>query len=124
MNSLEKSVDVNNDAQMVELGIRPPKWYPIVFNRDPKSKVHKERLIHKHDATGSWSGPIKRVPLNGKLIVYMDSIVDKTTHSHTCGQSDISRILGIHEKSAKVLKYSWNGKTYNKTTLPSYYRGM
>ena len=34
MNSLEKSVDVNNDAQMVELGIRPPKWYPIVFDRE------------------------------------------------------------------------------------------
>lgn len=120
--NLKTPVDVNNDAEMVELGIRVPKWNPIVFTQEDKYLVKKERVIHKRDIDGGWSGPIKAIPFYSKLIVYTTG-VDKTTYSHKCGQSDIPRILNAHSKIHEVLKYSWNGKTYSKTTLPSYTRG-
>ena len=106
---------------MVELGIRLPKWYPVFFDYSDKKLLRKERVKHKKDIMSRWAGPIKHIPFYGKLIVYTTS-KNKTTFSHKCGQSDIPRILGIHDKNDEVLKYTWNGKTYNKTTLPTYCR--
>ena len=119
--NLKAPVNVNNDAEMVELGIRAPKWNPIVFTQDDKASINRERRIHKRDVDNGWSGPIKVIPFHSKLIVYTTGL-DKTTYSHKCGQSDIPRILATHAKAHEVLKYSWNGKTYSKTTLPSYTR--
>lgn len=107
---------------MVELGIRVPKWYPVFIEYSDKKLLRTERHKHKGENSGYWAGPIKHIPFYNKLIVYTTSS-EKTTYSHTCGQSDIPRILEMHERTSEVLKYSWNGKTYNKATLPTYYRG-
>ena len=105
---------------MVELGIRVPKLVPVVIEYSNKELLRKERINHKKDTMSRWADPIKHIPFYGKLIVYTKS-KDKTTFSHKCGQSDIPRILGRHDIN-EVLKYTWNGKTYSKTTLPTYCR--
>lgn len=139
-----KPVDVYNDAEMVALGLRLPK-YP---GRDKSiwSKTAKEKALLKKmkrscttKLNRGWGAPPKSIPIPGKLIVRIKpsdkftmvtkegKVLKKTTYSHECIQSDIPRILSRYVEGNNnafhsiVINYSWNGKTYNPKEVPFWY---
>lgn len=116
----EKRVNVNNDLEMVSLGIRNKKLTP----RDPSvwTKTDKEREAWKKQrrfpAPSSRWGSEKRYPkFNGRLILHV-KYSDKTTYSHSCYEEDIPYIIGKY-KSGKcsVTKVWWNGKDVSSKYL-------
>ena len=127
-------VDVNNDGQMVALGLRNPK----AFERDPSvwSKTDEERKSLSYfksmfDFNSSkWAAPQYKVGTPDKLIVYLKGFkrVEKaafqkqqprTTMSHTCVRSEIKDILASYKKQGlQIVKYVWQGKTYGPDEVP------
>lgn len=139
-------VDVNNDAEMVALGIRPKNLEP----RDPSvwtksrqdkknAKLVKHHLKHAFEYT-KWPAPKRSIPISGKLIVLIKKdkkfsekqsdrkFIYKTTFSHKCNQSDIPELLSKYttlnknnENVSLVVKYKWNGKEYQYGELPFWF---
>lgn len=113
-------VNINNDEEMVRLGIRPPKVNP----RDPSvwSKTEKERQIWRKVKNfpapdTRWAAPIKSSKFIGRLIVHVRGL-DKTTYRHDCYQSDLPYILKKYEnESSTIVKAFWNGKEINTEYL-------
>lgn len=134
-------VDVHNDALMVSLGLRQPPVIPrdiSVWTKSPKEKttLKKLRKIVKNNFATGWGHNPAPIPLDGKLVItikknnkYMiydeklNRKVFKTTFSFYCNQRRIPFILGkFNDKKDKqnIIKYSWNGRTYSPTELPSW----
>lgn len=125
-----------DDAFLVAEHLRQPSVQP----RDERVwvKTDKERrLWRKHRRfpapAYNWPAPAKSIPIPGTLIVYVrggnfttgklnpktKKPIPKTTFSHKCMQSDIAFILGKYKTDkSQVIKYSWNGKTYDPDNLP------
>lgn len=132
-------VDVYNDVEMVNLGIRvrkyegrDPKIWTKSFMEKKDSKFVKANLKH-HFEGSNWPAPKKITPVYGKLIVTIKpndrfkainkkgKNIFKTVFSHECYQHNISSILNkyVDDKSkCLVVKYYWNGKTYRPGVLP------
>ena len=112
----EEKVNVNNDAEMVMLGIRPR----LVRPRDPSvwTKTEKEREAWKKHRrfpapNYGWASPTKVSRFIGRLIVHVKGM-DKTTFSHNCPESDLSYILGKYKNEhCSITKAFWNGKEIN-----------
>ena len=125
-------VDVHDDAQMVELGIRPPSLAPrdpSVWTKTPYEKrilkslrrIHKGRM-HFH------SSPIKHIPVRARLIVQLkhNKKFPKSTYSSECNMHEIGSILSKYYQWNKknkcteclIVKYSYNGKTYKPWERP------
>ena len=125
-------VDVHDDAQMVELGIRPPSLAPrdlSVWTKTPyeerilKSlrRIYKGRM-HFH------SFPTKYIPVRAKLIVQLkhNKRFPKSTYSLECNMYEIGSILSKYYQWNKkdkgteclIVKYSYNGKTYQPWERP------
>lgn len=112
----EEKVNVNNDAEMVSLGIRPKPLRP----RDPSvwSKTEKEREAWKKcrrfpAPNYGWAPPTKASKFTGQLIVHVKGM-DKTTYKHNCSEADLSYILGKYKNEhCSIVKVFWNGKEIN-----------
>jgi hypothetical protein len=135
-------VNINDKDFMISLGIHPKNAEPrdpSVWTKTAKEKndVKKMRLRHKKERLTGSSGYNNPIPFYSKLIVHIkadpiyalkvnkdgtpDTSTIKTTHSITCGQSDIPFILSkfVDSKGSNiVVKYQWNEKTYKPDTLP------
>lgn len=115
-----ESVDVNNDAQMVALGIRPPHLKP----RDPSvwSKTEKERKAWKKQRhfpapDTRWAPPTKPSKFIGQLIVHVRGL-EKTTYRHDCPETDLSYLLSKYKNEfCTIVKVFWNGKEINPERL-------
>lgn len=120
-------VNVRNDKEMVELGIRPAPVTP----RDPKvwTKTKYEKRIlkeAKYSCRGGnghfYPGTTKWNTFYGKLIVQLKSnkVFSKSTYSMICGNNDVQRVLSrfivenhkTKQMESVVRKYSYNGITY------------
>lgn len=119
----ELRVDVYNDAEMVALGMRVPPLAPrdpSVWTKTPSEKfiLKRERARDKTEFLTRWAGKKKSIPVYDKLIVRLHKAPKggKNTLSIKCGQSDIPKILARYKDN--VVNYSWNGKTYTRTSLP------
>lgn len=106
-------VDVNNDAEMVALGIRNPHVLP----RDPSvwTKTEKERRAwrkqrHFPAPDSRWAPPVKVSRFTGRLTVNVRGL-DKTTYSHNCPETDIPYLLGKYKSEhSSIVRAFWNGK--------------
>ena len=115
----EESVNVHDQELMIELGIHPPYREIYDFSKTPKEKA--DLLTYKRkDGRGFYTrGVYKKpysIPVYDKLIIYVKG---DGTRSINCGQSDIPDILFRLKKDKKtVLKYQWNGRTYQSNEIP------
>lgn len=113
-------VDVNNDAQMVAFGIRPPHLKP----RDPSvwSKTEKERKAWKKQRhfpapNTRWAPPVKPSKFVGRLIVHVRGL-EKTTYRHDCPETDLPYLLGKYKNEfCTIVKAFWNGKEIDPERL-------
>lgn len=92
-----------------------------IWKHTPKEKKLLKRLrkLHKHSLDGIKSpAPKRNIPVYDKLIIYIKDKTKngKTTISTQCGQADIPDVLSFY--SSVLIKYSWNGKTYNPGEYP------
>lgn len=126
----ESKVNVQDDLQMVELGIRPP----LLAERDKSAwtKTARDKKLLKKLRRGNsnchfGTVPIKPIPVKGKLIIYLkkNNVFPKTTYSTECWQHEISNILMKYFYTAKsgvshylVMKYEFNGKSYLPNERP------
>lgn len=109
-------VDVNNDAEMVSLGIRKP----MVRQRDPFvwTKSEKERKAwkkHRHFPAPNmnWGAPAKVSRFCGRLTVNVRGL-DKTTFSYYCLESDVQYLLSKYKKdNCAIVRAFWNGREVN-----------
>lgn len=130
-------VNVKDDKQMVELGLRVPVLSPrdeSVWVKTPNEKRTLREYRHSYKGPMRCSSmPIKSIPVWSKLIIYLERNKEypKTTISTECWQHEIPYIIGKYividrKNSSKgktfykniVKKYSYNGKTYSPGTLP------
>ena len=108
---------IHDDAWMVAEGLRQPKQQP----RDPSvwTRTDMERKIlrscPKMHVSGGSSSSRKYIPVYTNLIVYVQG-ASKPTYSMKCWQVDIPRIIGSFGN--KVIKYQWNGRTYQPNEVP------
>ena len=128
----EHFVDVKNDKQMVELGLRVPMLESrdsSVWTKTPNEKRILRELRHSYKGDGHCSSiPMKSIPVRSKLIIYLEKnkVYPKTTYSIECWQHEIPSIIKNYvvidrKNSSKdrtvykniVKQYSWNGQTYN-----------
>lgn len=128
----DRRIDVHNDELMVELGIRSPHIIPrdkTVWTKTAYEKrllriercKHKEK-IHFHNS------PCKSIPVKAKLIIYLkkNKKFFNTTYSTECWQHEIGNILLNYyvdnqktgHNECLVLKYVYNGKTYDPDKRP------
>lgn len=111
-------VDVNNDAQMVALGIRPPHVKP----RDPSVWTEKERKAwrkqrHFPAPDTRWAAPVRPSRFIGRLIVHVKGL-DKTTYRHDCPETDLAYLLGKYKNEhCTIVKAFWNGKQIDPERL-------
>lgn len=129
----DRWVDVHDDAVMRELGYSRFDVAPrdeSVWTKTPRER----ELLKKLRPT--WKGlnmhfhtrPRKFIKVPGKLIIQLrkNNVFPKTTYSTKCWQSNIPEILSryvinnkrLNISESAVLKYTWNGKTYNYNELP------
>lgn len=123
-------VDVHDEDLMIALGIHPP----FAALKDPYvwTKTYKEKKLLagvKHKTRMHFSiGPIRSIPVKAKLIIYLrkNKRFPKTTYSIVCWQHEIPFILSQYSIRNKhtnafdsiVIKYVYNGRTYNPGELP------
>lgn len=128
--SSEPRVNVKDDYQMVELGIRPPllaERDKSVWTKTAKEKKLLKKLRHGSNNCHFGTVPIKPIPVRDKLIVYLkkNNVFPKTTYSTECRQHEIGEILMKYFYTAKsgishnlVMKYEFNGKSYLPNERP------
>lgn len=126
----ESRVNVRNDYQMVELGIRPPllaERDKSVWTKTAKEKKLLKKLKRGHNNCHFETTPIKPIPVYDKLIIYLkkNNVFPKTTYSTKCWQHEIPEILMKYFYTSKsgishnlVMKYEFNGKSYSPKVLP------
>ena len=127
-------VDVHNEAIMRELGFSRINVEPrdeSVWTKTPKERelLKKLRNLYKNLDMRFHTPPRKFIKVPGKLIIQLrkNKVFPKTTYSIKCWKSDIPDILSNYVITNKrfnisesaILKYIWNGKTYNYNELPS-----
>lgn len=116
----DKRVDVNNDAEMVALGIRNPHIKP----RDPSvwTKTEKERKAWKKQRrfpapNSRWMPPVITSQFKGRLTVNVKGL-GKTTYSHNCPETDIPYLLGKYKSEhSSIIRAFWNGKEIDPERL-------
>jgi hypothetical protein len=119
----EARINVHDDVLMTEtLAIRPPHlkgrdkslWTKTEFERNALDKAkHRVKKYDMHFHTK----PYEIIPVVAKLVVYLrKSNRGKSTFSFECKQSSVKNILLKFGKT--LLKYSYNGKTYQPDELP------
>lgn len=116
----EKKVNVNNDAEMVSLGIRPRMRTP----RDSSvwSKTEKERAAWKKQRrfpapNTRWAEPQKPNKFIGCLIIHVKGL-DKTTYRHNCSEFDLVYLLNKYKNEhCTITKVFWNGKQIDPERL-------
>ena len=119
MNTVRKKIDPKDQIMMINEGIHPPYREIYDFSKTPKEKA--DLLTYKRkDGRGFYTrGVYKKpysIPVYDKLIIY---VKEDGTRSINCGQSDIPDILFRLKKDKKtVLKYQWNGRTYQSNEIP------
>lgn len=125
-------VDVHDDEQMVELGIRPPSAAPrdpSVWTKTPYEKRILKSLRRMHKGRMYFhSSPIKHIPVRARLIVQLkrNKKFPKSTYSSECNMHEIGNILSKYYQWNKrdkcteclIVKYSYNGKTYQPWERP------
>lgn len=129
----DRWINIHDDNVMREMGLvrslpLVPRdenvWSKNAYERRIVSKVRHSSGTDMHFHTC----PRKAIPVRCKLIVYLkkNKQFGKTTYSTECWQHEIPEILSkfqvINRKAGTatsvVMKYSWNGKTYQPNTLP------
>lgn len=130
----DRWINVHDDNVMREMGFFRP------FNQSPRDESvwtktpNERRLLRavKHSCKDEdmhfHATPHKFIKVPGKLIIQLrkNNVFPKTTYSTKCWQSDIPEILSryvinnkrLNISESAVLKYTWNGKTYNYNELP------
>ena len=106
-------VDVNNDAEMVALGIRNPHVKP----RDPSvwTKTEKERRAWKKQRRfpapdTRWAPPTRTSRFTGRLIVHVKGL-DKTNYRHDCPETHVPYLLSNYKSErSSIVRAFWNGK--------------
>ena len=125
-------VDVHDDAQMVELGIRPPSLAPrdpSVWTKTPyKKRIKKTQRRKQKGRKYFHSSPTKHIPERTRLIVQLkrNKKFPKSTYSSECNMHEIGSILSKYYQWNKrdkcteclIVKYSYNGKTYQPWERP------
>lgn len=113
-------VDVNNDAQMVALGIRPPHVKPrnpSVWTKTEKERKAWRKQRHFPAPDTSWAAPIRPSRFIGRLIVHVKGS-DKTTYRHDCPETDLAYLLGKYKNEhCTIVKAFWNGKQIDPERL-------
>lgn len=107
-------VNVNNDLEMINLGIRCPKR----SCRDISvwSKTEKERQLWKKyrrfpSPKTNWPSSGRHSAFKAKLIINAGS----KTYSYNCSKEDISYLLEKHKPN--VVRAFWNGKEISAKIL-------
>lgn len=129
----DRRIDVHDDDVMREMGFSRFDVAPrdeSVWTKTPRERELLKKLrptwkglnMHFHTA------PRKFIQVPGKLIIQLrkNNVFPKTTYSTKCWQSDIPHILSryvinnkrLNISKSAVLKYTWNGRTYNYNELP------
>lgn len=114
-------VNVHDKQQMIDLGLHPKDRVIYDFSKTPEEKAKLKKLrrqLGRGFYNQKWMKHEKPViPVNGKLVVY---VYGEPTKSIECNQADIPGIL-LQLKAGftkKVVKYRWNGRTYEGNELP------
>ena len=126
-------IDVHNDDVMIEMGffrpvLKEPRDKEVWTRTESEKKILRTlRRVCKRN-TRYYSDPFKFIPVPGTLIIQLkkNKIFPYSTYSKKCWQSDIQRILSKYKVpnpknntfKSLVVKYIWNGKTYNPNELP------
>lgn len=114
-------VDVKDQQMMIDLGLHPNYRVIYDFSKTSKEKADLAKLrrrMGKGFYNQKWAARNKPfIPVYGKLIIY---VYGENTKSIQCGQADIPDILVRIRKdpSKKILKYQWNGRTYQPNEIP------
>ena len=131
----DRWVDVHNDEQMIELGIRPPHLAPRDKSVWTKTQYEKKvlkslRNIHKGQIH-FYTVPKRSIPVRAKLIIQLkkNKKFSNTTYSTECWQHEIGNILlKYYSKNSKtgyneclVSKYIYNEKTYDPEERPFWF---
>ena len=119
MNTVRKKIDPKDQIMMINEGIHPP--YREIYDFSKTQKEKEDLLTYKRKyGRGFYTRGIHKkpysIPVYDKLIIY---VKEDGTKSISCGQSDIPDILFRLKKDKKtVLKYQWNGRTYQSNEIP------
>ncbi len=127
----ERWIDVHSDSECAKYGIYRAR---VMEPRDESvwSKTpHERHILH---TLGKLKGdnhfhtvPKKIIPVRDKLIIYIkpNKKFNKTTYSRKCWQHEIPELLSKYVRYVKdkgnqslVLKYSFNGITYDSKEVP------
>lgn len=124
-------IDVHNDHVMRAMGLYRPfnitPRDPSVWTKTNKERKELRKMKHSHKEDMHFHAePKKFIKVRDKLVIYLkkNKIFPNTTYSFECWQSSIPSILAKfvinknHRTESIVLKYRWNGKTYNSSELP------
>lgn len=116
----EEKVNVNNDAEMVSLGIRPRLVAPRCMSLWTKTEREREmwKKYRRFPAPNyGWAPPAKSSKFIGRLIVNVKGM-EKTTYCHHCLESDLSYILSKYKNEhCSIVRAFWNGKEINPEHL-------
>lgn len=129
------TVDVHNEALMVELGIHPPKVAskdPNVWNKTPKERKLLKALRKSHKGTIHFNSiPDKVIPVQAKLIIQLkkNNKFPNTTYSYNCWMHQIDEILSHYSQYNTSKKcnetlvnwYAFNGQKYNSGDRPFWF---
>lgn len=129
----DRYIDVHNDEVMNEMGLyRPSLQTPrdkSVWTKTPNERRLLRELRHsmKKDMH-LHSIPVRYIPIRGKLVIQLkkNKKFTKSTYSTDCWQHEINDILlkyfwrnsKTKYPESLVLKYSFNGKTYQPNERP------
>ena len=114
-------VNVHDQQLMIDLGCNPKNRVICDFSKTAEEKRELKKL-RRREGRGfynqKWASREKPViPVYSKLIVY---VYGENTKSIQCNQADIPDILLRikRDPNRKLLKYQWNGRTYQPNEIP------
>lgn len=118
------SVNVHNQAEMIELKLHPQYLDVPNFSKTKSEKIKLYKLkkqLGRGFTPQRWLSHEKKfIPYYDKLILYVKG---EPTRSIPCNQADIPEILlNLKLRKRELIKYQWNGRTYQPNDLPFYQR--
>lgn len=117
----EKPVDVHNENEMIEAGLR--LYHSLtekdntVWNKTKQERKQLNRVKHGAKVSKKSVPPRKVSYLRDKLIIYLNKNkdFDKSTYSTMCWKHEIPFIISSFTNNkghSLVKKYYFNGRTY------------
>lgn len=125
----DRWINVHSDNECAKYGVYRAKAYEgrdeSVWKRSKNERRILKNLPRIKDTSHFPFVGVKHIPVRGKLIIYLykNKKFSKTVISIECWQHEISEILCKYVSKNNqnlVMKYSFNGRTYDPKERPSW----